>query len=140
MSAALKGYIDFPHAERVFCIERVVTKLDGNPLNAKRPRIEVVFGVTSLAAAAASPARILELNRGHWSIENRVHYVRDWTFDEDRCRVRKGHAAQTLAALRNFAISLLRRGNAFSSVRAQGGANPRRARTVNTWLALPTAE
>lgn len=112
MSAALKGYIDFPHAEQVFCIERVVTKLDGSPLNARRPRIEVVFGVTSLAAATASPARILELNRGHWSIENRVHYVRDWTFDEDRCRVRKGHAAQTLAALRNFAISLLRRGNA----------------------------
>lgn len=71
-----------------------------------------MFGVTSLEAANTSPARILELNRGHWSIENCVHYVRDWTFDEDRCRVRKGHAAKTLAALRNFAISLLRRGHA----------------------------
>jgi Transposase DDE domain len=109
VSTALKGYLEFPHVEQVFCIERHVTRADGTPLRAKRPRIEVVFGVTSLAAASASPARILELNRGHWSIENRLHYVRDWTFDEDRCRVRKRHAAQTLAALRNFAISLLRR-------------------------------
>jgi hypothetical protein len=50
----------------------------------------------------------MELARGHWSIENRLHWVRDVTFDEDRCRIRKGAGAQNMACLRNLAISLLR--------------------------------
>jgi hypothetical protein len=48
------------------------------------------------------------LARGHWSIENRLHYVRDVTFDEDRSTVRKGNGAQVMASLRNLAISILR--------------------------------
>ena len=56
----------------------------------------------------ASPARLLALNRGHWGIENKVHRVRDVTFDEDRSQVRKGTAARAMASLRNLAISLLR--------------------------------
>ena len=55
---------------------------------------------------------MLELNRGHWSIENRVHWVRDVTFDEDRSQVRKGAAAQVMACLRNVALSVLRRAGA----------------------------
>ncbi len=51
---------------------------------------------------------MLELSRGHWAIENRLHWVRDVTFDEDRCRIRKGAGAQVMASLRNLAISLLR--------------------------------
>ena len=51
---------------------------------------------------------MLELVRGHWAIENRVHYVRDRTFDEDRSQVRKRAAPQLMASLRNLAISLLR--------------------------------
>jgi hypothetical protein len=51
---------------------------------------------------------LLELTRAHWTIENRLHYVRDVTFDEDRCRIRKGAGAQVMASLRNLAISLLR--------------------------------
>ena len=51
---------------------------------------------------------MLQLSHGHWSIENRLHWVRDVTFDEDRCRVRKGAGAQVIASLRNLAISLLR--------------------------------
>ena len=50
----------------------------------------------------------MSLARGQWSIENRLHYVRDVTYDEDRCRVRKGKGAQVMASLRNLAISLLR--------------------------------
>jgi hypothetical protein len=68
----------------------------------------VSYGVTSLTPAAAAPARLLDLNRGHWAIENRVHYVRDRTFDEDRSQVRRHRAPQSLATLRNVAISLLR--------------------------------
>src|ERR1019366_6364815 len=51
---------------------------------------------------------LLALSRGHWTIENRLHWVRDVTFDEDRSRVRKGAGAQVMASLRNLAISLLR--------------------------------
>ena len=45
---------------------------------------------------------------GHWGIENRVHWVRDVTMDEDRSQVRTGAAPQVMAALRNMTISLLR--------------------------------
>lgn len=100
---ALNEYVAFPHVRQVFRIERLVRTLDG-----KKKRREVAYGVTSLSADRADPATILKLNRGHWAIENRLHWVRDVTFDEDRCRVRKGAAAQIMASLRNLVISLLR--------------------------------
>jgi hypothetical protein len=68
----------------------------------------VAYGITSLPPAKADPARLLALNRGHWAIENRLPWVRDMIFDEDRCRARKGAGAHGLASLRNLAISLLR--------------------------------
>ena len=71
-------------------------------------RHERVFLVTSLQPEQADPARLLALNRGHWCIENRVHYVRDMAFDEDRCQVRHRTRAQALACVRNFVISVLR--------------------------------
>jgi hypothetical protein len=71
-------------------------------------RTETVSGVTSLAPAQASPARLLALVRAHWTIENRLHWVRDVTFDEDRSQVRQGAGPQVMATLRNLAISLLR--------------------------------
>lgn len=74
----------------------------------QKDRTETVYGITSLTPPKADPIRLLSLSRGQWSIENRLHYVRDVTFDEDRCRVRKGSGAQVMASLRNLAISLLR--------------------------------
>lgn len=70
---------------------------------------EVVYLLTDLTPALASPGRLLELNRGHWGIENRLHYVRDVSFAEDRSRLRTGQAPQILAALRNLAITLIHR-------------------------------
>ncbi|MEW6748064.1 MAG: ISAs1 family transposase [Planctomycetota bacterium] len=102
-SDELNHYLDFPHVGQVFRIERIVTDL-----HRRNERREVSYGITSLTPRRARPARVLELNRGHWCIENRVHWVRDVTFDEDRCRVRKNAAAQVMASLRNLAISLLR--------------------------------
>ena len=55
----------------------------------------------------SEPARVTALKHGHGQIENRLHYVRDETFGEDRCRVRTGSAPQLLAAIRNTAIYLL---------------------------------
>ncbi len=57
---------------------------------------------------AAGPAEILALNRGHWEIENRLHHVRDWSWDEDRSRVRSGKLPRNLACLSNAAISIIR--------------------------------
>src|SRR5215470_15299059 len=55
------------------------------------------------------PLSLLELSRGHWGIENCLHYVRDVTFAEDRSRLRTGHAPQLLAACRNLVITLIHR-------------------------------
>jgi hypothetical protein len=56
----------------------------------------------------APPARLLALTRAHWTIEHRLHWVRDVTFDEDRSRIRRGAGPQVMATVRNLAISLLR--------------------------------
>jgi hypothetical protein len=69
---------------------------------------ETSYFITSLSEEEASPGRLLRLLRGHWGIENRVHWVRDVTLDEDRCQVRCGSGPQVMAALRNTAIGLLR--------------------------------
>lgn len=69
----------------------------------------VTYAVTSLPPARATAGRLLALLRGHWGIENKLHHVRDVTFDEDRSQVRSGAAPQACAACRNLAIALLRR-------------------------------
>jgi hypothetical protein len=73
---------------------------------------EVSYAVTSRGPDQADAPRLLTALRAHWGIENKVHYVRDVTFDEDRCPIRAGAAPQVCAALRNLAIVLLRRGGA----------------------------
>jgi len=103
MSSELAGYTKFPHLAQVYCVERITTDLDGS--NEQR---EIRHGVTSLSSRQAGPDKLLALVRGHWTIENSVHWVRDMTFDEDRCRVRKGTAARALATIRNLVIGLLR--------------------------------
>ena len=69
---------------------------------------ETVVGVTSLSAARADPVRMLVRARAHRAVENRLHYVRDVTFDEDRSQLRTGHAPAMLASLRNLALNVLR--------------------------------
>lgn len=81
-------------------------------------RSEIHFGVTNLMRNRADRKRLLELVRGHWSIENKVHWVRDVTFDEDRSQIRTGNAPQMMAALRNLAISVLRMAGAKNIARA----------------------
>jgi len=69
---------------------------------------ETSYIITSLTAEQASARELLRLIRGHWGIENRVHWVRDVTFNEDRSQVRVGSGPQVMAALRNTALGLLR--------------------------------
>lgn len=102
-SERLAGYVNFPHAKQVACVEREVFEV-----SKKTTRMERVYLISSQTRAQADPAQLLTLNRGHWGIENRLHYVRDMAYDEDRCRARTGNTPRTLACLRNLAIGLLR--------------------------------
>jgi hypothetical protein len=70
--------------------------------------VEVQPLITSVPRERADAATLLGWARGHWGIENRLHYVRDVTLGEDANRTRSGSGPQTLAALRNLAISVLR--------------------------------
>ena len=102
-SDALVGYSDWPGLAQVFELGRhVMIQSTGEE------RVEVVYGVTSLRPERATPGRLLALVRGQWHIENKSHWVRDVTFDEDRSQVRCGNIPQVMAALRNTAIGLLR--------------------------------
>ncbi len=93
--------VDWPGVAQVFRVER--------ERRAKGvTTVEVVYGITRLTRAAADATRLLGLIRSHWGIENGLHHVRDETFREDRCRVRRGHAPRVLASLRNVAVHLLR--------------------------------
>src|SRR5262245_17995747 len=96
----LNDYVDWPEVGQVFELERVRQLAD-------ETEVEVVYGITSLLPEQADARELLRLNRGHWGIENGLHYVRDVTLGEDHCRVRKGNAAQVLAAIRNVAVHLL---------------------------------
>lgn len=126
-------YIKFPHARQVFRIETTVTGLDGSPL-----RSEVHFGITSLPRNRANHARLLDLHRKHWSIENKLHWVRDVTFDEDRSQVRKGAAPQAMASLRNIALNLLRLAGTENIARATRHCARHPAATLRL-LGIPTA-
>ena len=101
-STALNGYLDFPHVGQVFLIEReTIEKKTGEQTN------ETVLGITSRTPQAASPERVLAVNRGHWSIES-VHYVIDWNYDEDRSRIRTGFGPENITRLRRFAGGILK--------------------------------
>ena len=102
-SEALVGYSDWPGLAQVFELGRhVMFPRTG------QERVAVVYGVTSLRPERATPERLLTLGRGQWQIENKSHWVRDGTFDEDRAQVRCGNIPHVMAALRNTAIGLLR--------------------------------
>jgi len=105
----LNDYIEFPYLNQAFRIERITTDLQGEPM-----RHETAYGVSSLTEKKASAADLLKFNRGQWEIENRVHWVRDVTFDEDRSQVRKADGPQVMASLRNLSISLLRMAGAIN--------------------------
>ena len=109
-SSALNGYLEWPRLGQVCCMERTRVRKGGRT-------VERAYAITSLTPEEAGPARLVKLWRGHWRIENQLHWVRDVTFDEDRSQVRTGEAPQAMAALRNAVIGLLRR-NGTSNIAA----------------------
>jgi predicted transposase YbfD/YdcC len=100
-SAALNGYLDWPGLGQVCCVERT-RRWKG------KETVERAYAITSLPPERADADRLLEIWRGHWGIENRLHWVRDMVLGEDLSQVRTGAAPQLLAALRNLVIGMLR--------------------------------
>ena len=82
--------LEFPYASQVFRIHRKVIHVTPGKVTQ-----ETAYGIISLRRKEASPERLLASVRGHWHIENKLHYVRDFTYDEDRSQV---HTANGPAA------------------------------------------
>jgi predicted transposase YbfD/YdcC len=102
VSSELAGYSSWPYLVQVFEYTRTWTT--------KRVRKQQVrYGITSLPAEVSDAARLAALKRGHWQIENGLHYVKDVTLGEDASQTHVGAAADVFAMLRNIVISLLRR-------------------------------
>ena len=104
VSSFLKGYLDWPHAEQVFRLEREFVRVKDGKVSR-----QVAYGVTSLTAEQASPRRLLGLERSHWQIENGLHYRRDETLREDHCHLRTGSAPRVMAIINNLVLGLLLR-------------------------------
>jgi predicted transposase YbfD/YdcC len=102
-TTAINQYLDFPHVGQAFVIEREsIEKKTGERTH------EVVYGVTSCKPEKANAEKVLTTNREHWSIENSCHYVIDWNYNEDRCRIRTGHGPENITRLRRFAVGLIK--------------------------------
>jgi hypothetical protein len=118
----------WPHLGQICRVERRRTQVRrGQAVRATE--IEVSYAITSAPPDQADAHVLQQVLRGHWGIENKLHYVRDLAWDEDRCQVRSGAAPQTLAAGRNLALALLhQRGctNVTAALRTNAG-RPQRA-------------
>ncbi|WP_338037197.1 hypothetical protein [Natronosporangium hydrolyticum] len=95
---------EFPHAARALQVRRHRRRLH----QPKRFTTETVYTITGLNVHQTRPVQLAAWIRGHWSIENRLNWVRDVTYDEDRSQIRTRTGPQVMAALRNAAISVLR--------------------------------
>jgi predicted transposase YbfD/YdcC len=100
---ALSVGIAFPHARLAIQLTR-----RRRPLNGRKWRTETVYIITDLDQSQIRPDEIADIIRGHWHIENRLHWIRDVTFAEDQSQVRTGHGPAVMATLRNLAISVHR--------------------------------
>jgi predicted transposase YbfD/YdcC len=98
--------IAFPHATQAIQVTRKTRPL--RAADKRKWRTETVYAITNLGPHEARPDELAAWIRGHWHIENKLHWVRDVTFAEDQSQVRTGSAPQVMATFRNLAISLHR--------------------------------
>lgn len=120
--------IDFPGAAQAIQIRRRRHRLD----RPGRFTTETVYAITDFQAHQAKPWQLADWVRGHWSIENQTHWVRDVTYDEDRSQIRTGTGPQVMATIRNAAIGALR----LAGVINIAAANRHHARDASRPLAL----
>jgi len=100
-SVLLKDRLDWPGVQQVCQLRRTTTR-------GGRTTTDVQYAIANVDLARAAAAGLLSWWRGHWGIENKVHWVRDETFGEDRCRVRTKSAPQVLSSVRNLAMNWFR--------------------------------
>lgn len=122
--------VDWPGVSQVFCLTRSVTRQG-------KHTFEVVYGITSLTREEADATRLLQLNRGHWGIENRSHWVRDAVCREDAGLAFLDNTAEVLAVLRTTVLNLFRI-HGVKNVAAQFRSNVDRPRQAARFLGLPT--
>jgi predicted transposase YbfD/YdcC len=99
-STELNAYLAWPHLAQVLRIARTWWERG-------RRCAAVRYALTSLPPAVADAERLLALVRGHWEIENGVHYVKDVTLGEDRSTIRTGNGPSIMAMLRDTVVSVL---------------------------------
>ncbi len=102
-TADLDDYLTWPGVQQV--LRRECERIE---LTTGKVSQAVTYALTSVTIAAATPQELEGYWRGHWTIENRVHYVRDVSMGEDAQQMHTGNAPQALAALRNTLLKLLR--------------------------------
>ncbi len=91
---------DWAGIAQVFMIRRIVRRKG-------EERVEIAYGITNLPRKKANAKRILQLNRKHWWVENRLHYRRDVTLGEDASQVRSQGAPEVVAALNGGLLALM---------------------------------
>jgi len=101
-STELNNTLNFPFVGQVFAIQRyALDKKTGEESN------EIAYGLTSHTSDSANAEKVLTFSRDHWGVESH-HYIIDWNWDEDRCRIRKGHGPANITRLRRFAAGLIK--------------------------------
>lgn len=113
-TTALNDYLDWPGVQQVFQLVRKRTDKRRGVSS-----IATTYGITSLSPSQATAAQLLSRVRQHWTIENRVHWIRDVVFDEDHAQTRQGHLPHVCATLRNVVLTLLRAKGVSSTARAR---------------------
>jgi predicted transposase YbfD/YdcC len=103
-SFRLAGQIAFPYLAQVFRISKTSLQVKTG-----KQSEQTTYGLTSLPVEEYGAEELLALTRGHWRIENGLHYRRDVTFQEDAVRKKSFNGGQIMAALNNLAIGLLRK-------------------------------
>ncbi len=93
----------FPGARQVFRLRRDTGGLDG-----VRTSKQIIHGIVSAPAEQAGPDHLNYYARGHWCVENHLHWIRDVTFGEDKSRLRTGTSPRALATMRNLTLNTIR--------------------------------
>ena len=102
-STLLNDYTDWPGVRQVYQYHS-----QRKHLATGKHTYQTQYGITSLTPEQASPEDLLNCRRGHWTIENKLHWIRDVVFREDASQVRTTGIPHVMAALRNTALAVLR--------------------------------
>jgi predicted transposase YbfD/YdcC len=97
--APLPALAKWPGLQAVIAVETIRTAHQHAPVTS-----DYRFYISTLGRSAETFASMI---RQHWDIENKLHWSLDVTFNEDRCRIRKEHASENIAALRHVTLNLL---------------------------------